>query len=129
MVCLVSELCCFGKTSRVMCVTYQCFFFRCANQAFDEAIAELDTLGEESYKDSTLIMQLLRDNLTLWTSDMQVWHSNLMLKLYLCSPSFNVVFIQSYVGSALILVSMQDDGADEIKEAAAAAAPKNDEQQ
>jgi len=29
----------------------------------------LDTLNEESYKDSTLIMQLLRDNLTLWTSD------------------------------------------------------------
>uniref|UniRef100_A0A803YJ10 Tyrosine 3-monooxygenase/tryptophan 5-monooxygenase activation protein zeta n=2 Tax=Phasianidae TaxID=9005 RepID=A0A803YJ10_MELGA len=39
--------------------------------AFDEAIAELDTLSEESYKDSTLIMQLLRDNLTLWTSDTQ----------------------------------------------------------
>jgi len=42
-----------------------------AKQAFDDAIAELDTLNEESYKDSTLIMQLLRDNLTLWTSDMQ----------------------------------------------------------
>lgn len=40
-----------------------------AKQAFDDAIAELDTLSEESYKDSTLIMQLLRDNLTLWTSD------------------------------------------------------------
>merc|ERR1712098_123540 len=42
-----------------------------AKQAFDDAIAELDTLNEDSYKDSTLIMQLLRDNLTLWTSDMQ----------------------------------------------------------
>ena len=42
-----------------------------AKQAFDDAIAELDTLNEESYKDSTLIMQLLRDNLTLWTSDVQ----------------------------------------------------------
>ncbi|CAD7701281.1 unnamed protein product [Ostreobium quekettii] len=42
-----------------------------AKQGFDEAIRELDTLGEESYKDSTLIMQLLRDNLTLWTNDMQ----------------------------------------------------------
>uniref|UniRef100_A0A2K5MF70 14-3-3 domain-containing protein n=1 Tax=Cercocebus atys TaxID=9531 RepID=A0A2K5MF70_CERAT len=35
-----------------------------AKTAFDEAIAELDTLSEESYKDS-------RDSLTLWTSDTQ----------------------------------------------------------
>uniref|UniRef100_A0A2K5JUR7 14-3-3 domain-containing protein n=1 Tax=Colobus angolensis palliatus TaxID=336983 RepID=A0A2K5JUR7_COLAP len=42
-----------------------------AQTAFDEAIAELDTLSEGSYKDSTVIMQLLRDNLTLWTSDTQ----------------------------------------------------------
>lgn len=40
-----------------------------AKQAFDDAIAELDTLSDDSYKDSTLIMQLLRDNLTLWTSE------------------------------------------------------------
>ncbi|XP_060602523.1 14-3-3 protein epsilon-like isoform X1 [Ruditapes philippinarum] len=42
-----------------------------AKTVFDEAIAQLDSLSEESYKDSTLIMQLLRDNLTLWTSDLQ----------------------------------------------------------
>lgn len=47
------------------------FLHRLAKSAFDDAITELDTLSEESYKDSTLIMQLLRDNLTLWTSDMQ----------------------------------------------------------
>lgn len=46
-------------------------FLKYVIQAFDDAIAELDTLNEDSYKDSTLIMQLLRDNLTLWTSDTQ----------------------------------------------------------
>merc|ERR1711879_726636 len=36
-----------------------------ARTAFEDAIAELDNVAEDSYKDSTLIMQLLRDNLTL----------------------------------------------------------------
>ncbi|KAM7324178.1 hypothetical protein ACRRTK_016483 [Alexandromys fortis] len=40
-----------------------------AKTTFDEAMADLHTLNEDSYKDSTLIMQLLRDNLTLWTAD------------------------------------------------------------
>jgi len=39
-----------------------------AKKSFDAAIEKLDQLHDESYKDSTLIMQLLRDNLTLWTS-------------------------------------------------------------
>lgn len=40
---------------------------RLAKAAFDEAIAKLDSLDDSTYRDSTLIMQLLRDNLTLWT--------------------------------------------------------------
>jgi len=64
-----------------LALNYSVFFYEIRNtpdqachlakQAFDDAIAELDQLQEYSYKDSTLIMQLLRDNLTLWTSDTQ----------------------------------------------------------
>jgi len=40
-----------------------------AKKSFDAAIEKLDGLNDSNYKDSTLIMQLLRDNLTLWTSE------------------------------------------------------------
>ena len=40
-----------------------------ARQAFDDALAELGLLSESDYKDSTLIMQLIRDNLNLWESE------------------------------------------------------------
>ncbi len=40
-----------------------------AKTAFDDAIADLDQLDKANYKDSTLIMQLLKDNVTLWSED------------------------------------------------------------
>jgi len=62
-----------------LALNYSVFFYEILNQpqeactlaksAFDDAISELDRLPEEEYKDATLIMQLIRDNLTLWTSD------------------------------------------------------------
>jgi hypothetical protein len=42
-----------------------------ARSAFDHAISKLDDLDESSYKDTTLLMQLLRDNITLWTAQDQ----------------------------------------------------------
>lgn len=44
---------------------------RLAKKAFDSAVGDLEKSNESQYKESTLILQLLRDNLTLWTSEMQ----------------------------------------------------------
>ena len=44
-----------------------------AKKAFDEAMSVAKKLPEEQYKDSTLIMQLLRDNLTLWKAESGVY--------------------------------------------------------
>jgi hypothetical protein len=51
-----------------------------AKTAFDEAIEALDKLAEDSYKDSTLIMQLLRDNLTLWSADNSSTYVNVFVQ-------------------------------------------------
>ncbi|GKD88514.1 14-3-3 domain-containing protein, partial [Tanacetum coccineum] len=40
-----------------------------ARQAFEDAAAELDSLDKKFYQDSSLIMRLIGDNLTLWTPD------------------------------------------------------------
>ena len=42
-----------------------------ARDAFDKAISDLDEIDDDFYKDATLIMQLLRDNLTLWTEEVE----------------------------------------------------------
>ena len=42
---------------------------RLAKTNFDEAVQELENLPEAEYKEATLIMQLIRDNLTLWSED------------------------------------------------------------
>lgn len=41
-----------------------------AQKAFDEGIANLENLtDEQAYKESTMILQLIRDNISLWTSE------------------------------------------------------------
>lgn len=65
-----------------LALNFSVFFYEIKNQpeeacirakkAFNEAIDVLeDNTSLDSYKDSTLIMQLLRDNLTLWATDGQ----------------------------------------------------------
>nr|CAI5845867.1 unnamed protein product [Callosobruchus analis] len=52
-----------------LALNFSVFYYEILNSP--DRACRLAYTSEESYKDSTLIMQLLRDNLTLWTSDMQ----------------------------------------------------------
>lgn len=62
-----------------LALNYSVFFYeimderaracKIAKEAFDEAMKDMDTVKMSSFKDSSLIMQLLRDNLTLWTTN------------------------------------------------------------
>lgn len=40
-------------------------------QTFENAIRALDDAGDESYGDATMVLQLLRDNMTLWMTDLE----------------------------------------------------------
>lgn len=50
----------------------------CVLQAFDEAISNMEELERDKFKDSTLIMQLLRDNLTVSL----LWYDSVILVYY-----------------------------------------------
>lgn len=53
---------------RVLMVILKALSVICVLQAFDDAILMLNDFSNDSPKDSTLIMQLLRDNLTVSAS-------------------------------------------------------------
>ena len=42
-----------------------------AKSVFDNAINEIDDVEETQYKDSAMILQLLRDNITLWNTQLE----------------------------------------------------------
>ena len=71
-----------------------------AKAAFDNAIADLDGLEEDEYRDSATIMQLLRDNLTLWTSDLadptkdENWMKDVLLNV--CDSDDYYMFNNNY---------------------------------
>jgi len=47
-----------------------------AKAAFDGAIYDIENISDENYKDATTIMQLIRDNLTLWTAELDEVNSS-----------------------------------------------------
>ena len=63
-----------------LCLNYSVYYYEVegdpqkacdlAKKAFDDAITDIEQIDEETYKDSTTIMQLIRDNLTLWNAEL-----------------------------------------------------------
>ena len=63
-----------------LALNYSVFYYEIKNEpqkacslakgAFDEAIGVIENSNDDGVKDSMLILQLLRDNLTLWSSEM-----------------------------------------------------------
>lgn len=43
-----------------------------ANQAFQEGITNLDNIEEHQYKDATTILQLLKENIDMWSADTEM---------------------------------------------------------
>lgn len=66
-------------------------------KAFDDAIAELDTLQEDSYKDSTLIMQLLRDNLTVRAVTIVCCKPHPNISVSICSSPPSLLFLHTCI--------------------------------
>ena len=60
----------------------------CSDQAFDDAIAELDTLNEDSYKDSTLIMQVKPASSSICKSPISSFHCRALLHWTVGHASF-----------------------------------------
>lgn len=74
-----------------------------AKTAFDEAMDELQEKNNSDFKDSTLIMQLLRDNLTLWTSESEGTYTFMFVLFHW----FNLLIGQRVLQVALIKLSPQ----------------------
>jgi len=47
-----------------------------ANNAFQEAIQQLEKIEDDQYKDSTTILQLLKENIDMWSADLNQDHGD-----------------------------------------------------
>ncbi|GJN25677.1 hypothetical protein PR202_gb13535 [Eleusine coracana subsp. coracana] len=69
-----------------------------AKQAFDEAAAEMNSAGEGAYKESALMMQLLKDNLALWMSELTGGKGHLFCPVSkTVSKTFSVAVVQKII--------------------------------
>jgi 14-3-3 protein epsilon len=77
---LSSELACTNPIKLGLALNFSVFYYEVmndpgtacsiANQAFQEGIQHLENIEDDQYKDSTTILQLLKENIDMWSVDL-----------------------------------------------------------
>lgn len=78
---LASKLACTNPIKLGLALNFSVFYYevmndaktacKIASDAFDVAIHQLEKIEDEQYKDSTTILQLLKENIDMWKADLQ----------------------------------------------------------
>ena len=78
---LASKLTCTNPIKLGLALNFSVFYYevmndpktacKIASDAFEAAIHQLENIEDEQYKDSTTILQLLKENIDMWKADMQ----------------------------------------------------------
>ena len=97
-----------------LALNYSVFFYEILNSpekacnlaktAFDDALREIDSVTEETYNDSTLIMQLLRDNLSLWTADISEGKLNYYFIFIMIIFIIIIIILYHYIIFTFIII-------------------------
>lgn len=77
---LSSQLSCTNPIKLGLALNFSVFYYevlndaatacQIANDAFQEGISQLDKIDDDQYKDSTTILQLLKENIDMWSVDL-----------------------------------------------------------
>jgi 14-3-3 protein epsilon len=77
---LAAELACTNPIKLGLALNFSVFYYevmndpatacQIANQAFQEGIQQLEKIEDDQYKDSTTILQLLKENIDMWSVDL-----------------------------------------------------------
>lgn len=78
---LAQELTCINPIKLGLALNFSVFYYevmndpmracKIASETFEEGIKKIDHIEDEHYKDSTTILQLLKENIDMWSVDMQ----------------------------------------------------------
>ena len=83
---LASDLACTNPIKLGLALNFSVFYYevmndpatacQIANESFQEGIQQLEKIDDDQYKDSTTILQLLKENIDMWSADLNQGEEN-----------------------------------------------------